>query len=332
MPVGKNKGDNVFAGTINEEGYLEIKVTKNSDETTLSKIVKFVEEAQKKKSKTEVIIVKFARYYTPLVIMLSFLTIMVPTLVFNQPFDIWFYKALVLLVVSCPCALAISTPVSMVSAITSAARNGVLIKGGDYIEEIKKAKVMVFDKTGTLTEGKPEVTDVLAVNKYSEKELLQIAASLESKSKHPLAEAIIKNAEKREIKPINISQFKSIAGKGLKGKIKDKWFYVGSRSFFKSLNIDFPKDIIEKFENEGKTSILVGNSNHIIGVIALMDKIRDASYNTIKELKSKGIKTVMLTGDNERVAMAISKRLRIDEYYAELLPEDKVEIIENNQI
>ncbi|MBR9691145.1 cation-translocating P-type ATPase, partial [Candidatus Woesearchaeota archaeon] len=160
MPVSKAKRDNVFAGTINEEGYLEIRVTKKSDETILSKIVNLVKEAQKQKSKTEVFIDKFARYYTPIVIVLAFLLMAIPTLVFGHPFDEWFYKGLVLLVVSCPCALAISTPVSMVSAITSAAKNGVLIKGGNYIEEIRKAKVVVFDKTGTLTEGKPEVTDV----------------------------------------------------------------------------------------------------------------------------------------------------------------------------
>jgi Cd2+/Zn2+-exporting ATPase len=328
MPVAKEKGSNVFAGTINQEGYLEIRVTKKSDETMLSKIVKLVERAQKKKSKTEVFIDKFARYYTPTVIILAFIVMAVPTLIFGFSFDEWFYRALVLLVVSCPCALAISTPVSMVSGITSAARNGVLIKGGSYIEEIRNEKTIVFDKTGTLTEGKPEVTDVIALNKYSEKELLKIAASLESRSKHPLAEAIIKNAEKRKIKLANVSEFKSMTGKGLKGKINGKWFYVGNKSFFEEIETGFPKDFMGKFENEGKTSVLVGNDNHVIGVIALMDKIRDVSYNVIRDLKKRGIKTVMLTGDNERIAKTIAEKLAIDEYYAELLPEDKVKVIE----
>ncbi|MFQ6119990.1 MAG: heavy metal translocating P-type ATPase, partial [Methanosarcinales archaeon] len=327
MPVTKTRGSDVFAGTINEEGYLEIRVTKKSDETTLSKIVKLVEEAQKKKSKTEVFIDKFAKYYTPIVIVLAFFVMTIPVL-FGLPFSEWFYRGLVLLVVSCPCALAISTPVSMVSGITSAARNGVLIKGGNHIEEMRNVKVMVFDKTGTLTEGRPEVTDVIALNKYSERELLRIAASLESKSKHPIAEAIIRSGEKKNVKLTKVSKFKSIAGKGLKGKIGRRLFYIGNKNFFKSINIEFPKEVIEGLENEGKTIVLVGSDKHIIGVIALMDKIRDASYNTIKELRNKGIKTVMLTGDNERVAKAIAEKLAIDEYYAELLPEDKVRVIE----
>ncbi|MBR9691583.1 cadmium-translocating P-type ATPase [Candidatus Woesearchaeota archaeon] len=328
MPVSKAKGDDVFAGTINEEGYLEIKVTKKSDETTLSKIVKLVNEAQKQKSKTEVFIDKFAKYYTPTVIILAALVMIIPTLVFGLPFSEWFYKALVLLVISCPCALAISTPVSMVSSITSAAKNGVLIKGGNFIEEVKKVKVMVFDKTGTLTEGKPEVIDIVALNKYSKPELLQIAACLESKSKHPLAEAILESAKKKGIKLANVCNFKSIAGKGLKGSIRRKVFFIGSRNLFKKKSIIIPDKLIKGFEEKGKTTVLVGNSSQIIGIITLMDKVRKSSLNTINELKNRGIKTIMLTGDNERVANAIAKKLAIDEYYAELLPEDKVAIID----
>ena len=328
MPVLKTRGKNVFAGTINEEGYLEIKVTKKSNETTLSKIVKIVEEAQKKKSKTEAFIDKFAKYYTPIVVVLAFLVMTIPTLVFGLEFNEWFYRALVLLVVSCPCALAISTPVAMVSALTSAAKNGVLIKGGSYLEEIKNAKVIVFDKTGTLTEGKPEVTDIVALNKYSEKDVLQIVASLEVKSKHPLAKAIIEKTKKENVGLINIQAFKSIAGKGLKGKIKGKMFYVGNKSFFNETGIEFSDKLLEDFQKQGKTAVLVGNKNHIIGIIVLMDKIREASYDVIAELKDKGIKTIMLTGDNKKVAKVIAKRLKIDEYYSELLPEDKVKAID----
>ncbi len=328
MPVPKVRGSNVFAGTINEEGYLEVKVTKKSNETTLSKIVKIVEEAQRKKSKTEAFIDKFARYYTPSVVILAFLVMTVPTLVFGLEFSEWFYRALVLLVVSCPCALAISTPVSMVSGLTSAARNGVLIKGGSYLEEIKNTKVIVFDKTGTLTEGDPEVTDIVALNKYSEKDVLQIAASLEVKSKHPLAEAIIEKAKKENVKLVNIQNFKSVAGKGLKGKIKGKMFYVGNKSFFKETGIKFSDKLLENFEKEGKTAVLIGNQNHVIGIISLMDRIRKDSYSVIKTLKDKGIKTIMLTGDNDKVAKAIAKKLKIDEYYSELLPEDKVKVID----
>ncbi|WP_456474621.1 heavy metal translocating P-type ATPase [Candidatus Pyrohabitans sp.] len=328
MPVLKVEGDEVFAGTINEEGYLEIRVTRKSEESTLSKIVKLVEEAQREKSKTEVFIDRFARYYTPAVITLALLVITVPPLAFGLPFEEWFYRGLVLLVISCPCALAISTPVSMVSGITSAARNGVLIKGGSYIEEMRQARVVVFDKTGTLTEGKPEVTDVIPLNRYSEEELLRIAASLEVKSRHPVAEAIVRSAEERGIKLAEVSRFRSIAGRGLRGEIDGRAFFVGSRKFFRETKIEFPEGPLEELENQGKTAVLVGNESHVVGVIALMDRIRDASYSTVQELKRRGIRTVMLTGDNERAARAIAERLAIDEYYAELLPEDKVRAVE----
>ncbi len=328
MPVAKQKGDSVFAGTINEEGYLEIKVTKSSKETVLSKIVKIIEDAQKRKSKAEAFIDRFAKYYTPVVVMLSFLVMTVPTLVFGLEFSEWFYRGLVLLVVSCPCALAISTPVSMVSGLTSAARNGVLIKGGSYLEEIKNAKVIAFDKTGTLTEGKPEVTDIIPLNNYSKEELLKISASLEAKSKHPLAEAIVKKAKEKGVKTEPLEGFESVAGKGLKGKINGKVFYIGNRNFFKEMKIDFPERTLEKLEEQGKTVVLVGNKTHTLGVLALMDKIRKESFEVINQLKRKGIRTIMLTGDNQKVAKAIAQKLGVDEYYAQLLPEDKVKAID----
>ncbi len=328
MPVAKTEGSEVFAGTINEEGYLEVRVTKKSDETTLSKIIKIVEEAEKEKSPTEAFIDRFARYYTPLVVGLAFLVATVPPLLLGLPFSEWFYRALVLLVVACPCALAISTPVSMVSGITSAARCGVLIKGGTYLEELRKARVVVFDKTGTLTEGTPEVTDVITLDGYSRNEVLEIAASLEAKSKHPLADAIVSRAKEEGIRPVMVSNFRSVTGKGLTGELEDGTFYAGNRSFFKEENITFPEEMLEELEDQGKTVVLLGNSKECIGIIALMDRIRPAAFDVISRLKKRGIKTVMLTGDNERVAHAIAQRLSLDEYYAELLPEDKVSTIE----
>ena len=327
MPVSKEEGESVFAGTINEEGYLEIRVTKTSEETALSKIIKIVEQAQKQKSRTEAFIDRFARYYTPLVVTLSFLVMTVPTLVFGLEFSEWFYRALVLLVVSCPCALAISTPVSMVSGLTSAARNGVLIKGGSYLEEIRNARVVVFDKTGTLTEGKPEVTDVIALGRYSRKKVLQIAASLEAKSKHPLAEAVVAKAREEGIGLLEVRDFRSLAGKGLKGRVGGRLFYTGNRNFFAKA-AELPEKHLKALESRGKTAVLIGNGRHVIGIIALMDRIRESSYGVIKELKDRGVRTVMLTGDNRRVAEAIAESLGIDEHYAELLPEDKVNAID----
>ncbi|MBR9679830.1 MAG: cadmium-translocating P-type ATPase [Candidatus Altiarchaeota archaeon] len=329
VAVTKLKGCDVFAGTTNEEGYLEIKVTKKSDETLLSRIVSLVEEAQKQKSKTEVFIDRFAKHYTPVVIVLALAVMTLPPFIFGLPLSDWFYRGLILLVVSCPCALAISTPISMVSGITAAARNGVLIKGGTFIEEIRNVKVIVFDKTGTLTEGQLEITDIIALNEYSERDLLRLAASLESKSRHPLAKIIVKSARERGIKLKNIRNFKSVAGKGLMGEIGETLFYVGNESLFKDVNAEIPVRLTKRLEGEGKTAVLVGNRNHLVGVIALMDKVRTASSGTIKELKNKGIRTVMLTGDNKRVAKSLARKLTIDEYYAELSPEDKVRIVEN---
>jgi len=326
IPVTKEIGDVVYAGTINNEGLLEVKVTKRSDETMLSKIIKLVEEAQRIKSQTEKFIDQFSKYYTPSVIFLALCVATVPTFVFGWPFNEWLYKALVLLVVSCPCALAISTPVAMVSGITSAARNGVLIKGSAYVEEVNKIKVFAFDKTGTLTEGRLEVTDVISLG-HPEEEILRIAASLEAMSEHPLAKAIVEKTNK-ELMLKDVKDFKAIAGKGVMGKINGETYYVGSRRLFKELSIEYPEEEAWKLENEGKTVIFVGNEKGVIGLIAVMDKIRDSTIPTMAELRRKGIKTVMITGDNERTAKAIAERIGISEYRAELLPEDKVNIIE----
>jgi Cd2+/Zn2+-exporting ATPase len=328
VAVFKRKGDEVFAGTINEEGYLEVKVTKSSKESTLSKIVKLVEEAREKKSATEKFIDRFARFYTPAVILFALTLGIVPTLIFGLPFAPWIYRALVFLVISCPCALAISTPVSMVSGITSAARWGVLIKGGSYIEEIRKVKVVAFDKTGTLTLGKPEVIEVTGLNGYPSGEVLKIAASLESLSKHPIARAIIKRAKEEKIELVDVENFKSISGKGIKGKIGNTNYYTGSKSLFFDSGIDLPAEV-EKMESEGRTVTLLGDNQRILGLISLMDEVKQDAGKLIRKLKKKGIKAVMLTGDNKKVARAVANKIGIDKYYAELLPQDKVKVVEN---
>ena len=326
IPVTKAEGDNVFAATLNEEGYLEVKVTKKSDETVLSKIINLVKESQKKKSSTETFIERFAKYYTPAVVLIAAAIAVVPPLVFGQPLYTWIYRALVLLVISCPCAFLLSTPVAMVSGVTASTRNGVLIKGSKYVEEMKNISTIVFDKTGTLTEGKLEVTDVIPLNNYSKNEILQIAGSLESRSKHPLAEAVINYVEESNIDFKEVKDFKSITGNGIKGKIDGKMFHIGKKSLFKD-NPEFPEELINKLQNDGKTAIILGNDEHILAVIGLMDKIRDLSKSTINGLKERNIKTVMLTGDNEGTAKAVSAKIGIDEYYSGLLPEDKVKIV-----
>jgi Zn2+/Cd2+-exporting ATPase len=327
MPVTKTIGDLVFAGTLNEEGYIEIKVLKRSNETVLSKIVELVKESQNKKSNTETFIDKFAKYYTPAVILLAAMVATVPVVIFGLPLDTWVYRALVLLIISCPCAFLLSTPVAMVSGITSSTKNGVLIKGSRYVEEMQKINVMVFDKTGTLTKGELEVTDIISLNGTTKNELLITAGSLESKSKHPLAKAVMRYVDVSDIELKNVKDFESITGKGLKGKIDGEIFYIGKKSLFKG-TYEFPDKLRHEIHNEGKTAVLIGNDKYILGLIGLRDKIREQSKKTVHELKNKGIKTVMLTGDNERTAKTVTEKLGIDEYYAELLPEDKVRIID----
>lgn len=326
IPVLKQVGDEVYAGTINNEGFLEIKTTKKTEDTIISKIVKLVEEARAKRSPIENFVDKFSKYYTPTVILLAICLATIPTLLFNLPFYEWFYKALVLLVVACPCALVISTPVAMVSAITSGAKNGVLIKGSNYVEEVGKSKVFAFDKTGTLTEGKPEVTDLISFTN-SEKELLVIAASLEKLSEHPLARAIIERAKEEGVKLKDVTEFKAIAGMGIKGKIDGKMYYIGSPKLFNDSHIEILSKKTEDLEEEGKTVIVVGDEKEIMGLIALNDKVRKDTIRSIKELQDKGIDTVMITGDNERTAKAIADKIGIKRYYARLMPQDKVRIV-----
>jgi Cd2+/Zn2+-exporting ATPase len=327
IPVEKTEGDEVYAGTMNEEGYLEVKVTKKPEDTVLSRIVKLVEEAERKKSKTEKFVDKFARYYTPSVIVLAFATFIVPTFILGYPWEVWFYRALVLLVVSCPCALAISTPVAMVSALTSSARHGVLIKGASHLEELNRVKAVAFDKTGTLTKGKLEVTDIVGFNKHSREEVLSIAASLESRSEHPIAKAILKKARDENIQLKEISRFRAIKGKGLEAQINGKTYYAGAEKLFEDLSIKLPQEV-SRFEQEGKTSIFISDEDRAIGVIALGDKVRDKSPKIISSLKKLNIKTEMITGDNKQVADSLAKRIGIDEYHAQLLPDDKVRVIE----
>ncbi|MDO9626529.1 MAG: cation-translocating P-type ATPase [Methanobacteriaceae archaeon] len=346
LPITKNPGDPVFAGTLNEEGYLEIEVSKKSTETVISKIIDLVKEAQSKKSPTEQFIEKFAKYYTPAVMGIAAMVAVIPTSVLGQSFDTWFYRALVLLVVSCPCALAISTPVAMVSGITAGTRKGLLIKGGEFIEEMQNIQTVIFDKTGTLTEGNLEVTDLISLNNFVDGEILSIAAALESKSKHPLARAIVKfasennempeNSEKGNINDLTlpeVEEFESITGEGLKGKVNDDKFIIGKKTLFDDLKIsntemDSINEIISNLEKQGKTVIILGKNSNLMALFGLMDKIREKSLNTIKSLKENKIHTLMLTGDNEGTARAVSAKIGVDTYYSNLLPQDKVDIVE----
>lgn len=330
IPVRKEKGDKVFAGTINQNGYLEVKTLKLVKDTTLAKIIEMVEEAQEQKASSQRFVDVFAKYYTPAVIGLAVVIAAVPPLFFNGHFNEWFYRALALLVVSCPCALVISTPVSIVSAIGNAAKNGVLIKGGAYLEQAGNVGAVAFDKTGTLTQGEPEVKDVIALGANDEQEVVKIAAVVEAGSEHHLAEAILKKAKEYQIEYAPCNDFVSITGKGVKGNIEGIDYYVASPRYFleelKVQNSQLQKEV-EKLQRQGKTTVVVGNREKVLGIIAIADSVRENSKKTIQKLKKAGIATIMLTGDNRKTAAAIASELELNDFEAELLPEDKVNSI-----
>ena len=330
MPVTKHVGDMVYAGTINQNGILEIDVSKSVDDTVISKIVRMVKDAPDKKSVTERFVERFSTYYTPLVLIGALSVAIVPPLFFGLPLTDWLYRALVLLVISCPCALAISTPITMISGITGATRQGVLVKGGIFIEELSKVKAVAFDKTGTLTIGKPKVIDILPThNHMTSTKLLSIASSLESMSHHPIAIAIVEHSASEKVKPKKVMKFQEIIGKGVRGTIAGEDYYVGSPGMFRELGLSINEKHIEALESAGKTILLVGKEHEVLGTIGLKDKVRDDAKESIRHLNQHGVKTVMLTGDNPTVAKEIAKELGMEEFYAGLLPEEKVGIIKD---
>lgn len=336
IPVEKRPGNEIYAGTINERGSLEVEVTKLAKDNTISKIISMVEEAQGQRAPSQQFIDKFAKYYTPAVIVLAALVAAVPPLVLGQPFEKWFYEAMALLLVACPCALVISTPVSIVSAIGNAAKNGVLIKGGMYLEEAGGLSVVAFDKTGTLTEGKPQVTDIVPTDGLPDKEFLAIASAIESRSEHPLAEAIVKYSKEQgaEIASVlaSISAFEAIPGKGAKATVNGNMYQIGNSRLFteQAIDIERVEDEVSRLQNEGKTVMMLGDDKRILGLIAVADMLRENSGQAVSKLKRAGIKkVVMLTGDNENTSQAIATKAGVDDFRADLLPEDKVDAIKS---
>ncbi len=334
VPVAKKRDDEVFAGTLNEEGLLEVRVTKRVEDTTISKIIHLVEEAQAERAPSQAFVDKFAKYYTPAIIVLAVLIAVVPPLLFNGDWNAWVYQGLAALVVGCPCALVVSTPVAVVTAIGNAARHGVLIKGGVYLEEAGALSVIAFDKTGTLTKGVPVVTDIVSYDP-NESEWLTVTAAIENGSQHPLASAILKKAEEYGLSYQNlpIEEFQSITGKGVKAKMKDIEYFVGSPHLFEELHGSLSSETKEKIaelQSQGKTVMVSGTNTKILLLLAVADEIRESSKEIIQKLHEVGIKkTVMLTGDNKRTADAIGRRLGVSEIKADLLPEDKLNYIKN---
>ena len=329
VPVLKEIGDEVFSGTVNVDGYLEIVVTKKAKDSVISKIVTLVKRSQLNRSETESLVEKVAKYYTPVMMVAAACVAFIPPLLFGQPLVDWVYKALSLLVISCPCAFLISTPVGMVSAITSATKNGVLIKGSTYVEEMRDVKAVIFDKTGTLTEGKLELSEVEVVDdNYTEEDIVKIAASLEHQSSHPIAQAIVNYATMNDIEFEDIVDFKNVPGKGIIANVGGEEFYAANESLIEGSEFNISRDEINKFSAEGKTLVFVGNAEKVLAIITVSDKIRNNAHEVVKDLKEQGVQTVMLTGDNKIAAKSVADEIGIDYVFSNLLPEDKLNILD----
>ncbi len=329
VPVAKYPGTMALGGTINGSGVLEIRVQKRAEDSTYSRIIHLVEEAQAQKAPSQQFVEKFSKVYTPAVILSALLIMALPPLFMSQPFKEWFYRGLMLLVISCPCALVISTPVSIVSAIANASRNGILIKGGAYLEEMARIQAMAFDKTGTITKSRLTVTDVIPLNASSSSDVLRAAACLEMVSEHHLSKAILKKATIEGITYHEPIEFIAYPGKGIKARINGDWGYAGSLGFFidQGITVDAFKIQQQQLESEGKTTILV-QLGDIQGIVGVADTVRSDAALCIQQLKSSGIKNIsLISGDNEQVVAAMARQLGVTEYYASMLPEQKLEII-----
>ncbi|SDQ48505.1 heavy metal translocating P-type ATPase [Natronobacterium texcoconense] len=360
VPEDKSDGDEVYAGTISESGYLEVEVERAADDSTLARIIRMVEDAEREKTEREQFIDRFASVYTPIVVVIAVAAAVVPPLAFGASWSYWFVVGLTLLVISCPCALVISTPVSVVSGITSAARNGVLIKGGKHLEAVGDSDVLAVDKTGTLTEGDLSVTDVIPLEGADEEDVLQRASAAERRSEHPIGQAIVGYADEQEVDfDLEVSEFEALAGKGVRAEIDGETHYVGKPDLFEGLAdlehvhattdggtglesmgyetsskcdrpgcLDVLAEVVPKLEAEGKTVVIVGTADRLLGVVGVADRVRPEAKWAVSELQDQGVRVVMLTGDNEGTARAIANEVGINEYHAELLPEEKLEWID----
>lgn len=330
IPVSKEVGDRVFAGTLNQRGSLEIEVTARAEDNTVARIVRMVEEAQAQKAPSQQFVDRFARYYTPAVIGAAFLVALLPPLLLGQPYHKWIYEALAMLLVACPCALVISTPVSIVSAIGTAARYGVLIKGGVHLEEAGALSVVALDKTGTLTRGEPVVTDIIPLQ-GSQEEVLTLAAAIESRSEHPLGQALWEAARSAHISIPAVEDFQSVTGQGARGRVAGREYMIGSPRFIEAngLSLEQVAPTLSKLQAEGKTTMILADSEQVVSLLAVADLLREESRAAVASLKKNGIeRVVMLTGDNQETARAIAGQAGVDEFRCELLPEGKVEAVQ----
>ncbi len=330
-PIAKQPGDEVFAGSINGTGALEIETTAPAEATMLAKILRLVEEAQARRSPSERWVDRFAAIYTPCVFAAALAVALLPPLVAGASWSAWGYRALVLLVIGCPCALVVSTPVAIVAGLAAAARHGVLIKGGAFLEAPATLRAFAFDKTGTLTHGRPRVLDVVPLSGHDERELLERLAAIEARSEHPLAAAIRDYAAGRGISASPAEEFRAFEGKGAAGRVGGRSFWVGSHRYLEERGQETPEvhRLLEAMSQAGQTAVVVGNESHVCGLVAVADGLRTDARATLDDLRRLGIETiVMLTGDNRGTAEAIARETGISEMRAELLPDEKVKAIQ----
>lgn len=334
QPVTKTNGDIVYAGTLNEEGLLTIQVTTTVKDTVVARMIHMVEEAQANKAPMQAFVDRFATIYTPIVFGIAIVVSVVPPLLFNGDWSEWFYRGLELLVIACPCALVISTPVAIVSAIGIAAKKGVLIKGGSALEAIAGLQIIAFDKTGTLTEGKPHVVGTYPIE-ATEAELWSIASSIEQQSSHPIALAITAYANQHAIPQLSVTSVQTIAGKGVQASIDNQTYYIGHVGWLEEIGAPVTKvtAYIDRLHHEGVSIMVVGSINRIVGIITVADQVRSTASETLQQLKIAGVaSTVMLTGDHQQIAHQVAQVTGVDQYCAHLLPEDKMNRIKEYQL
>lgn len=332
LPVLKEVGSPLFAGTINEEGLLLYRVTAIQSESTLSRIIKNVQEAQADRAPTQRFVDQFAKYYIPFVVILACLVAIIPPLLFGEAWSDWIYRALVLLVIACPCALVISTPITVVSGLATAARHGILIKGGSYLELGRKLNAIAVDKTGTITHGEPKVTHVLSIHDNANiDEQLMYAASLAQQSDHPVSKAVTHYWMDQQEKPLlTVDAFTSITGKGSTGKIKGETYHLGNHRLVHELGQCTPEleSTLEGIEKQGKTATILCKNHTPLCIFAIADTIRPTSKQAIQQLRDRGLDVILLTGDNQHTANAIAKEAGIEQVYGDCLPEDKLNKID----
>ncbi len=332
LPVEKQVGDAIFAGTLNERGSLDFEVTAQRGHTTLDRIIATVQQAQSERAPTQRFIDRFAAWYTPIMLVLAVATVAVPTLVWQAELSLWVYRALVLLVIACPCALVISTPVSVVSGLTAAARQGILVKGGAYLEQGRHLKFLALDKTGTLTRGRPEVTDLIPLTgRLDPIQILRVAAALESRSEHPIATAVLaRHHAETGGAPPSVRDFESLTGRGVRAELEGVAYFLGNHRLVEEQGVcsrELERQL-EELEAQGKTAVVLLTRDEAVGILAVADQVRESSRQAVAELRARGLEVVMLTGDNQRTAEAIAQLVGVDRVHAELLPEDKLSLIE----